>query len=65
LIGQHLQRDIASEPRVARAVYLAHSTHTEGGEDLVCAEVSAGGEGHSNCDGLYRRAPPSDIQPQR
>jgi len=39
-------RRLASEPRVAREVDLAHATGTEGAEDLVGGERLAGGEGH-------------------
>ena len=41
---QHLHRHRAIEPRVARFVDLAHAARAEGGEDLVWAESSAGGE---------------------
>ena len=39
--GQHLERDVAAEPRVARAVDLAHAARAERGDDLVGAEPSA------------------------
>ncbi len=35
---QHLQRDIAPEPRIARAIHLAHATRSECGGDLVRAK---------------------------
>ena len=41
--GQHLDRDLAPEPRVPRAVDLAHPARAEGREHLVGAEASAGG----------------------
>ena len=37
--GQHLDRDVAPEPRVARAVDLAHPARAERDEDLVGAEA--------------------------
>ena len=36
--GQHLDRDGAAEPRVARAVHLAHAAGADAIEDLVVAE---------------------------
>ena len=45
-VGQDLQRDIATEPRVACAVDLAHPTDAEEGQNLVCAESGAGLKGH-------------------
>ena len=44
--GQHLDRDGALEPRVARLVDLAHPARAERREDLVGAEPGPGGEGH-------------------
>ena len=38
LLGQHLDRDLALEPRVPRAVDLAHAAGAERGNDLVRAE---------------------------
>ena len=49
-VGQELQRDIAPELGVPRPVHLAHAAGADGGEDLVRAEVSAGGEGHGPVD---------------
>ena len=43
---QHLDRDAAIEPRVARFVDLAHSASPEGGEDLIRTETGSGGKGH-------------------
>ena len=42
-VGQDLDRDVAVEARVARAVDLAHAAGAEGGEDLVGAEAGSGG----------------------
>ena len=44
VIGQDLDRDLAVEPHVARAVDLAHAAGAERSEDLVRAEASVGGE---------------------
>ncbi len=38
---QHLDRDVAIQLRVARAVDLAHAARAKGGEDLVGAEARA------------------------
>ena len=38
-LGQDLDRDVAIELRVARAIHLAHAAGAEGGEDLVRAEA--------------------------
>ena len=44
--GEDLDRHLAVEPRVARAVDLAHAAGTEGRDDLVGSEALAGGEAH-------------------
>jgi len=41
-----LDRDGAIEPRVPRAIDLAHAAAAQRGEDLVGAESSAGSQGH-------------------
>ena len=46
VLRQHLDRDVALEPRVARAVDLAHAARAERRQDLVRAEALAGSEGH-------------------
>jgi hypothetical protein len=43
---QHLDRDVAVELRVPRAVDLAHSTLAEGSEDLVGAEAGTHRQSH-------------------
>ena len=43
-VGQDLNRDLATELRVARAIDLAHAAGPEGGENCIWAESSAGGE---------------------
>ena len=44
--GQHLDRDVAPEPRVAGAIDLAHSTRAERRDDLVGTQARSGGEAH-------------------
>jgi hypothetical protein len=46
-LRQHLDRDFASETRVARAIDLAHAPGSERAGDLVGAELCSLGEGHS------------------
>ena len=48
---QDLDRHVASKPRVARAVDLAHPANTELGANLIRAEASAWGEGHVGIEG--------------
>ena len=45
-LGQDLQRDVAAELRVARAIDLAHAAGAEQGGDPVRAEPSTGGQRH-------------------
>ena len=45
-LGQDLERDVAVEPRVARAVDLAHAARAEGRDDLVRAEAGPLRETH-------------------
>ena len=42
-LGQDLDRDVAIQLRVARAIDLAHAAGAEGRQDLVRAEAGAGG----------------------
>ena len=51
---QHLDRDRALEPRVARPVDLAHPARADRRDDLVGAEPSAGTERHG-CAASYHR----------
>ena len=44
-LGQDLDRDVAIELRIARAIDLAHAAGPKGREDFVRAEASAWGEG--------------------
>jgi hypothetical protein len=41
-VRQDLQRDLAIQLGIARAVHLAHAAGPEGGENLVRAEAGAG-----------------------
>ena len=45
-LRQDLERDLAIEPRVARAVHLAHAACTEQRHDLEGAETCSSGECH-------------------
>ena len=42
--GQYLQRDIASELRVARAVHLAHRAGTQQADDVVLTDADTRSE---------------------
>ena len=41
-VREDLQRDLAVQLRIARAIHLAHAAGADGGEDFVRAEASAG-----------------------
>jgi hypothetical protein len=45
--GKDLDRDETVEPRVARAIHLAHAPGSERGDDLVRTEARARGQAHS------------------
>ena len=47
-LWQDLDGDIAIELRVARAIYLAHATGAEGGDNLVRTEARASGQWHES-----------------
>ena len=57
---QHLDRDVASELSIARAIHLSHSAFTELGDDLVvgdpCADEIARRFQHPRSHGADRRA---------
>ena len=42
-LRQHLQGNLAVQPRIARAIDLAHPARAEGGDDFVGAETGARG----------------------
>jgi hypothetical protein len=44
---QNLQRDVTIELRIARAVDLTHAACTNGGDDFVWSEATAGTERHT------------------
>ena len=46
-VREHLNRDVAIQPRVPRAKHLAHSAGANRGDDDVRAELRAWSEGHS------------------
>ena len=45
--GQHLQRHVAIQLRVARAIHLPHPARTEDSKDFIGAEARAGSEYHA------------------
>ena len=50
VLRQHLDRHVATESRVVRAIHLAHAARAERGDDLIGAEPSAGEEHHEGVD---------------
>ena len=46
VLGQHLDRHVAAEPRVLGAVDLAHAARAERGDDFVGTEAGAGTQAH-------------------
>jgi hypothetical protein len=53
--GQDLERHLALQARVARAIDLPHASGTEGGHDFIGADVRARGEHALARRGLSRR----------
>ena len=51
---QNLDRNVATQLRVARLVDLAHATCPKGRKDLVRAEADAGNEGQERLPGIIR-----------
>ena len=47
VVRAHLERDVAPEPRVARAIDLAHAAGTEQRDDFIRSEGASGSERHS------------------
>ena len=45
-VWQHLERNVATEPRIAGAIDHTHAAGTERTDDLVRAEAGAGRERH-------------------
>jgi hypothetical protein len=56
---QQLHRDLAVQPRVERAVDLAHASSPERAEHLVCAQAGSRGQVHS---GKILRLHPAHIE---
>jgi hypothetical protein len=52
-LGQDLDRDVPTEPVVARAVNLTHPARVQRGEDFVGTKSRTGVEGHWRVSGLY------------
>jgi hypothetical protein len=46
-LGQHLDCDVALQPRVAGTIDLAHSAGADGGENFVGTESSASRQRHA------------------
>jgi hypothetical protein len=46
-IRKHFKRDGPLQVRVSGAIYLAHATHSDLGDDFVRAEERARSQGHS------------------
>src|SRR5207253_7200621 len=53
-VWDDLQRDVATELRIARAIHLAHAAGADGREDLVRTETGAGCESHRYFVGTRR-----------
>ena len=47
VLRQHFDRDVAAEPRVARAIHLAHAAGAKCTGDFVGTEPDTGGERHA------------------
>ena len=66
VVGQHLDRHVPTQARVAGAVDLAHSTCPEQGEDLVGAEPAAGPQRHGCSQAIAGRStveqPPQSVK---
>jgi hypothetical protein len=48
-LGQDLDRHVALQPHVARAINLAHTAGADGRKDLVRSETIAGRQDHARC----------------
>src|SRR5262249_54163538 len=51
-IGQHFDRDVALQLRIARAIHLAHAARTDLRANFIRTEASAGGERHREVAGI-------------
>ena len=52
--GQHLDRDLAIQPRVVRAVDLAHAPRPDGRDDVVRAKTGSGIDAHGSGRGYTK-----------
>ena len=52
-LHKHLDRDVAIQLRIARAIDLAHSPSAEGGEDFVRTDATAGEQGQMGGHSLW------------
>jgi hypothetical protein len=62
-VGQHLDRDVTLQPRVAGAVHLAHPAGAEKAENLEGTDAGAGHEGHVSGRIIRGAALPLPRQP--
>ena len=60
-LRQDLDRDVAIEPRVARAIDLAHAAGAEQRDDFVDVETRAGREEHEGRRRIIYRGSPSTL----
>ena len=51
--GQHLDRHLAPEPRVPRAVDLSHASRSDRSQNLVRAQTESGRERHLRASGGF------------
>jgi hypothetical protein len=54
-LQQDLDRDVAIQLRVVRAIHLAHPARADLRGDFIGAEAGTGGKGHGGRRGLYER----------
>ena len=50
---QHLDRDVAPQPRIVCSIDLAHATGAKRSEDGVGPEANTGGQGHEGPDSSW------------
>jgi hypothetical protein len=63
-LGKHLDRDVTTQTRVARAIHLAHSAGPERGINHIPAEGCTGGETHG-WDGTPDYTEPTGVACRR
>ena len=59
---EDFDRDIAAEARIAGAVDLAHPAGTDGGQDLIRAEMGVWGQGHRGRREYIGRKSPAETE---